>query len=208
MFSLVLNVRDSCKHIFCSKMVDNNLAQNVTYPAAGSKMIQKCLKIWDKMSHAITASPCSCCLNFAFTTLQWLWLFSFSVNISLLHIWIAWIMIKAYCVFVWLWAVVCSVFWPHSVGPWENAQTLSCCLPYPPSPIPIPAMDSSAAIWCLLCTCFAMFLQCTATWCPSNTLFAGAFFQIWFNFTLYWLPCVICTLLPLCVCRLFFLGTI
>ena len=75
MFSLVLNVRDSSKHIFCSKMVDNNLAQNVTYPAAGSKMIQKCLKIWDKMSHAITASPCSCCLNFAFATLQWLWFF-------------------------------------------------------------------------------------------------------------------------------------
>ena len=86
MFSLVLNVRDSCKHIFCSKMVDNNLAQNVTYPAAGSKMIQKCLKIWDKMSHAITASPCSCCLNFAFATLQWLWLFFI---LGQHHIWIA-----------------------------------------------------------------------------------------------------------------------
>ena len=114
------------------------------------------LKIWDKMSHAITASPCSCCLKLCICNITMFVAFlilgpavycRFGLDDLCL--------IEAYCVFVWLWALVCSVFWRHSVGPWENAQTLSCSLPYyPPIPIPTTALQ---LLWCLFRTCFAMF---------------------------------------------------
>ena len=97
----------SYKHIFSFKIVDS-LVQNVTYPTAGSKMIQKCLKIWDKMSHAITASLCTslklCIHNITMVVACF--------SSSFFHIGIAWIMfdqgiLRIFHVFVWLRAVVC-----------------------------------------------------------------------------------------------------
>ena len=125
-----------CIHIFSFKMVDNNLVQNVTYPTAGSKMIQKCLKIWDKMSDAITASLCTSLTlwihNIVMAATSDFFILSYLDCMN--YVWsrnIAYIS----CICVIAGCCPC-VFWRRFRGKMHQR----CCLPYPIQP----TMDSSS----------------------------------------------------------------
>ena len=137
------NVRQggrSSKRIF--KLVDNTL-QNVTYPTPGSKMIPKYLEIWSKYQHSIILQQLFLCI----CVLPYCHFWPHGLNSPSLHELCS--IINRHIMRISCICVIAACARILAAAPWENAATLSCCLPYQ-----IHTMDSKPAS-----TCFSIFYK-------------------------------------------------